>query len=123
MTAGQDFVKKIGTFGSVFFLLLFVLFLAYCFTVKPAPLAGYVSPHDSTYYGQNNTTLGELKTELETNVFPKLNGDESCQISNGKLVVMLDPKIYEATRSDILNYYDESLFEFTDQGSTNSQST
>jgi len=120
MTAGQDFVKKIGTFGSVFFLLLFVLFLAYCFTAKPAPLAGYVSPHDSTYYGQSDVTLSELKTELETNVFPKLSGNESCWISDSKLIVAIDQDSFAATRSAILNYYDESLFEFTNPGLTNS---
>lgn len=120
MSAGQDFVKKIGTLGSIFFLLLFVLFLVYCFTLKPAPLAGYVSPHDSTYYGQSEATLGELKAELETNVFPKLSGDESCWISERKLIVALDKDSYSSTRSAILNYYDESLFEFTNPYSTNS---
>lgn len=119
MSAGQDFVKKIGVVGSIFFLLLFVLFLAYCFTPKPAPLSGYVSPHDSTYYGQNEATLSELKTELETNVFPKLSGNESCWISDSKLIVAIDQASYAATRSAILNYYDESLFEFTNPGSIN----
>lgn len=119
MSAGQDFVKKIGTLGSIFFLLLFVLFLVYCFTPKPAPLAGYISPHDSTYYGQSETTLNELKTELEANVFPKLIGNESCWISDSKLIVALDQNSYSNTRSSILNYYDESLFEFTNTGSTN----
>lgn len=32
MTAGQAFVKMIGPFGSVLFLLVFVLFLVFCFT-------------------------------------------------------------------------------------------
>ncbi len=32
LTAGQEFVKMIGPFGSVLFLLLFVLFLVFCFT-------------------------------------------------------------------------------------------
>ena len=120
MSAGQDFVKKIGTLGSIFFLLLFVLFLVYCFTLKPNPLAEYVSPHDSTYYGQSEATLGELKTELETNVFPKLSGNESCWISGNKLIVLIDQDSYKNTRSAILNYYDESLFEFSNPGSTDS---
>ena len=32
MTAGQAFVKMIGPFGSILFLLVFVLFLIFCFT-------------------------------------------------------------------------------------------
>lgn len=32
MTAGQAFVKMIGPFGCILFLVLFVLFLIYCFT-------------------------------------------------------------------------------------------
>lgn len=32
MTAGQGFVKIIGPVGSAIFLLIFVLFLIYCFT-------------------------------------------------------------------------------------------
>ncbi len=118
MSAGQDFVKKIGTLGSIFFLLLFVLFLVYCFTSKPKPLSGYVSPHDSAYYGQSDETLGELKTELETNVFPKLEGNEKCWISGEKLAVELDQNSYTTTRSAILEYYGEGLFEFSNPGST-----
>lgn len=32
MTAGQQFVKAIGPFGCILFLLIFVLFMVYCFT-------------------------------------------------------------------------------------------
>ena len=32
LTAGQAFVKMIGPFGSILFLLVFVLFLIFCFT-------------------------------------------------------------------------------------------
>ncbi len=32
MTAGQGFVKMIGPVGSIIFLLMFILFLVYCFT-------------------------------------------------------------------------------------------
>lgn len=112
MTAGQDFVKKIGAVGSAFFLLLFVVFLVYCFTVKPNPLAGYVIAHDSTYYSQNDSTLSELKTELEKNVFPKLDGIESCTVSDGTLEVVIDSESFVTSQSAILKYYDKSLFEF-----------
>ena len=112
MAAGQDFVKKIRPIGSAMFLLLFVLFLIVCFTSGKNPLPGYERAHDSSYYLQSEATLSELKTELETNVFPKLEGDESCTVSGGKLIVTLDEKNYSETRSAILKYYDEDLFEF-----------
>lgn len=112
MSAGQEFAKKIGPLGGAFFLLLFVLFLIYCFTAKPIPLPGYVAPHDSTYYAQNDTTLFELKSELETNVFPKLTGEESCTVKNGKLEIVIDSESFKTCRSAILRYYDDSLFEF-----------
>ena len=32
MTAGQGFVKMIGPVGSAIFLIVFILFLVYCFT-------------------------------------------------------------------------------------------
>ena len=112
MSAGQDFAKKIGPIGSAFFLLLFVLVLVYCFTAKPSPLAGYQAPHDSTYYSQSDAALSELKAELETNVFPKLTGEESCTIVGGKLEIVFDSKSFKTCRSAILRYYDENLFEF-----------
>ena len=112
MSAGQAFAKKIGPIGGGFFLLLFVIFLAYCFTAGTNPIPGYDAPHDYSYYSQNNTTLAVLKTELETNVFPKLQGDESCQVIDGKLAVTLDSVNYAKSRSAILKFYDKSLFEF-----------
>ena len=112
MSAGQDFAKKIGPIGGAFFLLLFVLFLVYCFTAKPNPLSGYQAPHDSTYYAQNDTTLSELKTELETNVFPKLTGEESSTVAEGKLEIVINSESFKTCRSAILRYYDDSLFEF-----------
>jgi len=112
MSAGQAFVKKIGPFGSAFFLILFVVFLVYCFTAKPIPLVRYVSPHDSTYYAQSDATLGELKTELETNVFPKLTGEERCEVKDGKLEIVIDSENFKSCRSAILKHFDGGLFEF-----------
>ena len=112
MSAGQDFAKKIGPFGGGFFLLLFVIFLVYCFTAGTNPIPGYAAPHESSYYSQNDTTLAELETELETNVFPKLSGEESCQIADSKLAVTLDSANFAKSRSAILKFYDKSLFEF-----------
>lgn len=113
MGAGQEFVKKIRPLGVALFLVLFVLFLYICFTAGTNPIPGYESPHDSTYYSQNDGTLEELKAELEANVFPKLEGEESCTVSDGKIKVVIDSEDFATSRSAILRYYDESLFEFT----------
>ena len=112
MGAGPEFVKKLRPFGCALFLLISVYFLVFCFTSGKNPISGYVSPHDSTYYSQNTTTLTELKTELEANVFPKLTGVMDCQVSNGKLAITIDSLSYSKSRMAILRFYDESLFTF-----------
>lgn len=111
MTAGQDFVKKIRPIGAAFFLLALVLFLIICFTSRPDPLAGYKAPHDSTYYAQNETTLNELKAELEANVFPKLIGEESCIVKDDKLEIIIDSASFKTYRSALFKHFDSNLFE------------
>ena len=112
MTTGQDFVKKIRPIGAAMFLMMFVLFLIICFTARTDPLAGYSAPHNLTYYSQNDTTLGELKTELEANVFTKLTGVESCTVKDGKLKIVIDSEYFKNCRSALLKHFDNSLFEF-----------
>lgn len=110
---GQDFVKKIGAFGIVFFLGLFAFFLYWCFTAKPVnPIEGYEPPHDSGYYAQNAATLAELQAELEENVLPKLEGIVSDELENGVIVILIDEKSFFNSRGVILEYYDETLFRF-----------
>lgn len=111
MTTGQDFVKKIRPIGAAMFLMMFVLFLIICFTARIDPIASYEAPHDSTYYAQNDTTLGELKTELEANVFTKMTGEESCTIKDGKLEIVIDSEYFKNYRSALLKHFDKSLFE------------
>ena len=112
MTTGQDFVKKIRPIGAAMFLLMFVLFLIICFTARVDPLAGYEAPHDSTYYAQSDASLGELKTELETNVFTKLTGVESCTVKDGKLEIVIDSATFKESRSTLLKHFDGGLFTF-----------
>ncbi|MEG1492413.1 MAG: hypothetical protein RR394_09190 [Oscillospiraceae bacterium] len=112
MSAGQGFVKMIRPVGCVLFLLIFVLYLVFCFTYKRPALADYTPPHESSYYTQSSEGLAELKTELEANVFPKLDGVIRCDVNPEFLTVIIDQKDFEATRSAILKYYDENLFQF-----------
>lgn len=110
---GQDFVKKIGGFGIIFFLALFAFFLFWCFTAKPDnPIEGYEPPHDSEYYAQNAGTLAELQSELEETVLPKLEGIISDRLDNGVIVILIEEDCYIESRSVILKYYDETLFRF-----------
>ena len=89
-----------------------MLFLLICFTSGKKPIPGYESPHDSSYYSQNDVTLSELKSELEKNVFPYLKGITDSRVSNGKLVITIESDSYSISRSALLKYYDVSLFEF-----------
>jgi hypothetical protein len=112
MGAGSEFVKKIRPIGCILFLMISVYFLVFCFTSGKNPIPGYVAPHDSTYYSQNADTLSELKTELETNVFPKLTGIKDCQIVGGKLEITIDSLSFFRSRTAILKFYDRDLFTF-----------
>lgn len=53
MTAGQDFVKKIGPFGSILFLIMFIAFLVICF-MPPKTAADETEspPVESEFYDE-----------------------------------------------------------------------
>lgn len=106
MTAGQQFVKWLKPAGCGIFLVVFILFFVMCFTAK-APVEGYTVPHDSQYYAVH---LDELKTELEANLFPKLDGIEDCYISGDRLTIIIDGASFEKSSSAITHYYGETLF-------------
>ena len=113
MNTGQEFVKKIGPFGSVLFMALFIAFLVYAFTFSPKDsLEGYSPPHDFTYYSGSEERMSELKTELEENVFPLLKGVISTELKDGKLVISIAGKDFVESRDSILGHYDEDLFYF-----------
>ena len=106
MTAGEQFVKWIKPAGCVLFLGIFAAFLVICFTAK-APVAGYTVPNHSQYYAQH---LDELKAELETNLFPRLEGIEDCYISGDKLKIIISDAGFEKSSKAITHYYGENLF-------------
>ena len=106
MTAGEQFVKWIKPAGCVLFLGIFAAFLVICFTAR-APVEGYTVPHDSQSYAQH---LDELKAELETNLFPKLEGIEDCYISGDKLKIIISDAGFEKSSKAITHYYGENLF-------------
>ena len=111
MDTGADFVRKIKPIGCVAFLMLFAVFLVFCFTAK-APVEGYSVPHDSQYFAEH---IDELKTELETNLFPHLDGIEECRVEGDKLVIVIDSEHFAESSKAISHYYGNSLFEFTEK--------
>ncbi len=105
---GEEFIKKIRPAGCVLFIVLAVLVAAVCLTAGRDPIKGYEAPQTSEYYSQH---LDELREELEANVFPQLDGVAGSRIGDGVLIVELDTNSFAVTRSALLRYYDESLFE------------
>lgn len=113
---GVEFAKKIKPIGMVFFLAIFIIFLAICFSSGREPVKDYAPPHDSEYYAQSNETLEELRAELEENFFPYIDGVTGSGVNNGKLIVSTSDVQFIKVRSAILRYYDENLFEFSKGG-------
>ena len=109
---GQDFVKMLRPFGAALFLIIAIMVTIICFRSGANPIPGYESPRDSVYYSQNEETLGELKAELEQNVFPNVSGVTGSRVEGGVLIVTIKSEDFAVTRSAILQYYDKSLFEF-----------
>ena len=107
MTAGESFVKAIKPIGCVMFLLLFVLFLVFCFSAKP-PLEDYERPNTNEYYSEH---IDELEQELETNMFPLLEGIEDCFVSGDKLTIIISGDDYEESSGIITHYYGKELFD------------
>ena len=105
MTAGQQFVKALKPVGCAIFLIVFVLFLVYAFTAK-APLEGYVIPETTEYY---RTHLDEFQTELEENLFPRINGVCESHIDGDRLVITIDSEYYDESTKIITHYYGSTI--------------
>ncbi len=110
MTAGQQFVKAIKPLGSAIFLILLALFIVLAFTSGRgtvldvgdyAPPAG-LDPRDPE----------ALRAELAENLLPRLPGDGSCYVNQGKLFVELDGAHFKDCRATILHYYPDKSIQF-----------
>lgn len=116
MSAGEEFVKWLRPGGCALLIIIFVLVLIVCFSSGNDPLPGYESPHDTAYYAQNDASLTELGEELEENVFPQLEGEETWFIENGRVVVVFEDGQFAVSRAAILRYFDDGLFDFRKEG-------
>ena len=113
MKAGEEFVKMIRPFGCFLFLAASVLILFLCLTSGRDPIPGYESPHDTAYYAEHADGTEKLIRELNENVFPELDGITDCYAAaDGTVVIVIEADSFAISRSAILRYFDESLFEF-----------
>jgi hypothetical protein len=112
-TAGEDFIKKIGPVGAALFLLLGVAVTVILLTAGRDPIPGYAPPQDTAYYAAH---LDELQAELESGVFPALDGVVSCRETDEHLEIVIRKEDFAITRAAILRYFDPSLFLFVQEG-------
>ncbi len=106
---GQEFVKKIGPVGCVIFLLITVGFLIICFKPATHSVEGYEAPHDSDYYAQH---IDELKTELEGNFIPLVEGVTGCALEGSQVRLSIQEENFPDVVNGITYYYDKELFIF-----------
>ena len=114
MTAGQEFVKKIGPLGGAIFLLVFIFSLVICFMPPKGGLSDYEPPQTSEYYTQSTVNLAELEAELETNFFPHLGAEVSAELSEGVIIIHADGDDMVLVKAALAEYFSESLFEFVE---------
>lgn len=107
--AGQEFAKWLRPVGCALFLIVAVLVTWVCVTAGNDPIPGYVPPENAASFSSNPAAL---RAELELNVFPRLEGDFTCEISGDRLIVTISSENFAVSRSAILKYYDQRLFEF-----------
>ena len=112
-TAGMQFARAVKPTGCILLLLILLGVLYLCFTSGTDPIPEYEAPQGTEYYSDH---LDELQAELQEHVFPKLDGAEESRVENGKLTVVLENDSFAVSRSAILRYYDEKLFDFQRAG-------
>ncbi|MDO4815705.1 MAG: hypothetical protein Q4A83_03760 [Bacillota bacterium] len=95
--------------GCVIFILVMIAFFVICFKPATHAVEGYEAPNDSEYYALH---IGELKTELEDNLFPLLEGIVDCEEADGQLRVFIKDASFADTAGSIAYYYDKELFIF-----------
>ena len=113
MKAGEEFVRMLRPFGCFLFLAASALILLLCLTSGRDPIPGYESPYDTAYYTEHADGTETLIRELNENVFPHLDGVLDCYAdADGAVVIVIESDSFAISRSAVLRYFDESLFEF-----------
>ncbi len=108
---GQQWAQRLGVVGGIVVLLFSLIFVLTMLTAGPEKL-DHEPAHDTMYYAQYPDALQQ---ELETEIFPHVEGVQSCDIEDGKLVIGIRSKYFIETRAVIIDLYDRELFVFEEK--------
>lgn len=104
---GQAFVRKIGTFGIVAFLIIFIgYFIVTFFFGSRTVLDDYRPPQTNEYYASH---IDELAAEIESDISPLLEGIDECFVEDGRVIVVTDSGRFASVRTALLKVFDETL--------------
>lgn len=105
---GQQWAQRLGVVGGIAVLLFSLTFVLTMLAAGPDKL-DYEPVYDTVYYEQH---LDVLQSELEREVFPYVEGVQSCAVSDGKLIIGIRTKYFIDTRAVIIDLFDRELFVF-----------
>ena len=105
---GQQWAQRLGVFGGIAVLLFSLVFVLTMLAAGPEK-PDYEPMYDTAYYMQHPEAL---QAELEQEVFPHVEGIQSCEVSDGKLVIGIRTKYFIDTRAVIIDLFDRELFIF-----------
>ena len=108
VTPGQQWAQRLGILGGIA-VLLFSLTLWLTVLASGPEKLEYSPAWDTAYYAQNPQVL---QAELEQSVFPYVEGVQSCEEQDGKLVITISTRHFISTRAVIINLFDRNLFVF-----------
>ena len=108
MPPGEQWAKRLGLVGGIAVLLFSLVFVLTMLSAGPEKLE-YVPQYDTAYYAANPDVLQD---ELARQVLPHVEGVESCEVRDGKLVVSIRMSCFIETRAVIIDLFDRDLFEF-----------
>ena len=106
---GFQIVRWLRPGGAAIVLIVFVLFLVFCFSSGKAPIKGYEPPQDTEYYAEH---LDELASELNDVVLPQIDESASAEVTGDTVTVTASHDSYVTTRAAVLKYFDRTLVEF-----------
>ena len=109
---GKELVLAMRPLGCVLVVIFTIACMALMLKSGPEGVDGYVPPESDAYYAQH---LDELQLELETHVFPELEGIRSCENTGNVLEIVIDSEHYIASRAVIIRYFDRELLLFVKQ--------
>ena len=108
---GFQIVRWLRPGGAAIVLLIFVLFLVFCFSSGRAPIKGYAPPESPEYYAAHPNALAD---ELNDVVLPQIDEAASAEVTGDTVTVSTTHDAYVTTRAAVLKYFDRTLVEFAE---------